>query len=484
VNPPTIPIALTYDDVLLVPRYSEVLPNETDVSTRVTPQLRLELPLVSSAMDTVTEGRMAIAIAREGGLGIVHKNLGIEEQAREVLKVKKSESGTIVDPITIHPSATIGEAQALMRRHEISGIPVVEGDRLVGILTHRDLRFEEGTERPLRDVMTQDVITAPEGITPEESKVLLQKHRIEKLPVVDVHGRLKGLITIKDIEKSERHPLATKDGLGRLRVGAAIGVGSERAERAAALVEAGADVLVIDTAHGHTKAVMGALSATRREHTGVPIIAGNVATAEATEALLDAGADAVKVGIGPGSICTTRVVAGVGMPQLSALLECARVGRARGAPIIADGGIRHSGDVVKALAAGASCVMIGSLFAGTEESPGEVVLYQGRSFKSYRGMGSIGAMQEGSADRYFQSESQKLVPEGIEGIVPYKGSLAASVYQFVGGLRSGMGYLGAKTLDELRERASFIRVTAAGVQEGHVHDVTVTKEAPNYHMRS
>ncbi len=478
---PTIELALTYDDVLLVPRYSEVLPGETNVASVVTAQLAVQIPLLSSAMDTVTEAKMAIAIAREGGLGFVHKNLDIEAQAREVTKVKKSESGTIVDPVTIGPDATLGDAREVMRRHNISGIPVVDGNRLVGILTNRDLRFEEVSNHLVSDAMTREVVTAREGITIDESKVLLQKHRIEKLPVVDKDGKLKGLITIKDIEKSARHPNATKDGFGRLRVGAALGVGADRAERAAAVVEAGADIAVIDTAHGHTKSVLAAVAATKLAHPNLPLIAGNVATGEATRALLDAGADAVKVGIGPGSICTTRIVAGVGVPQLSAIFDCAVVARERGATIIADGGIRHSGDIVKALAAGASCVMIGSLFAGTEEAPGEVVLYQGRSYKSYRGMGSLGAMQDGSADRYFQTDAAKFVPEGIEGMVAYKGSVAASVYQFVGGLRSGMGYLGAQNLEALRQNAKFLRITSAGAAESHVHDVTVTKEAPNYH---
>ncbi|OGQ83307.1 MAG: IMP dehydrogenase [Deltaproteobacteria bacterium RIFOXYA12_FULL_58_15] len=478
---PTIELALTYDDVLLVPRYSEVLPGETNVASVVTAQLAVQIPLLSSAMDTVTEAKMAIAIAREGGLGFVHKNLDIEAQAREVTKVKKSESGTIVDPVTIGPDATLGDAREVMRRHNISGIPVVDGNRLVGILTNRDLRFEEVSNHLVSDAMTREVVTAREGITIDESKVLLQKHRIEKLPVVDKDGKLKGLITIKDIEKSARHPNATKDGFGRLRVGAALGVGADRAERAAAVVEAGVDIAVIDTAHGHTKSVLAAVAATKLAHPNLPLIAGNVATGEATRALLDAGADAVKVGIGPGSICTTRIVAGVGVPQLSAIFDCAVVARERGATIIADGGIRHSGDIVKALAAGASCVMIGSLFAGTEEAPGEVVLYQGRSYKSYRGMGSLGAMQDGSADRYFQTDAAKFVPEGIEGMVAYKGSVAASVYQFVGGLRSGMGYLGAQNLEALRQNAKFLRITSAGAAESHVHDVTVTKEAPNYH---
>jgi IMP dehydrogenase len=480
---PSFPVGLTYDDVLLVPRYSDVLPHETDVTTLLTAAIPVRLPLLSSAMDTVTEAAMATAIAREGGVGFIHKNLEVEAQAQEVQKVKKSTSGTIPNPITIGPAATVGEVRQLMRQHDISGIPIVEDGKLVGILTNRDLRFEESEQRAARDAMTREVITAREGVTPEESRALLQSHRIEKLPVVDADGVLKGLITIKDIEKAERHPLATKDRHGRLRVGAALGVGADRGDRAAALVEAGVDVVAIDTAHGHTRTVIAAVEATKRQFPDLPLIAGNVATAEGTRVLIGAGADAVKVGIGPGSICTTRVVAGVGVPQLSALLDCAEVAADKGVPLIADGGVRHSGDIVKALAAGASCVMIGSLFAGTEEAPGEVVLYQGRSYKAYRGMGSLGAMQAGSADRYFQADQQKFVPEGIEGMVPYKGTVAASVYQFVGGLRSGMGYLGARTIPELRERARFVRITAAGVAESHVHDVMVTNEAPNYRAR-
>lgn len=478
-----IPMALTFDDVLLVPGYSAVLPKEVSVATRLGDTIGLTIPLMSAAMDTVTEGTLAIAMAREGGIGIIHKSFSIDEQAREVLKVKKSESGLIVDPITIGPEATLGEARAVMKRFDISGVPVVDRGALVGIITNRDLRFESRPERPVRDVMTKDVVTAPEGITPDESKELLQKHRIEKLPVVDEKGALRGLITIKDIEKAERHPEATKDALGRLRVGAAIGTGADGAERAAALVEAGVDLLVVDTAHGHSAGVLKAVARVRREFPDLTLVAGNVATGEATSALIDVGVNAVKVGIGPGSICTTRVVAGVGVPQFTAIRECAAIAGKKKIPIIADGGIRNSGDIVKALAAGANCVMVGSLFAGTEEAPGEVILYQGRSFKSYRGMGSLGAMQSGSADRYFQEDTKnslKLVPEGVEGMVPYKGSLAASIHQLMGGLRSGMGYNGAANLGELQSKARFVQVTAAGVREGHVHDVTVTKEAPNY----
>ncbi len=478
-----IPLALTFDDVLLVPQHSAVLPRDTDVSTQIFSGLPLRIPVVAAAMDTVTESRLAIAMAREGGLGFIHKNMPKEAQAKEVLKVKKSESGMIVDPITIHPDAMVAEVRELMRRHEISGIPVVEGSRLVGICTNRDLRFIDKQSLKVRSVMTTQVVTAAEGITLEGAKALLQEHRIEKLPVVDQEGHLRGLITIKDIEKSERHPHATKDAFGRLRVGAAVGPGPDGLERVAALVEAGVDVVVVDTAHGHSQGVLEMVREVRKRFDKLGLVAGNVATAEATEALLDAGANAVKVGIGPGSICTTRVVAGVGVPQLSAVLACAKAAAARGASIIADGGIRYSGDVVKALAAGAACVMVGSLLAGTDEAPGDVVLYQGRSYKTYRGMGSLGAMQDGSADRYFQESAKdalKLVPEGVEGMVPYKGSLAATIFQLTGGLRAGMGYLGAKDLSTLRERAHFLRVSNAGAKESHVHDVMVTNEAPNY----
>ena len=484
-NSASIPLALTFDDVLLVPQYSAILPKEAVVATSLTSLLHLRTPLISAAMDTVTESGLAIAMAREGGIGFIHKNLSIEGQAQEVLRVKKSESGMIVRPITIGSTATLGAARDLMHRHEISGIPVVDGDKLVGIITNRDLRFESNFSQDVRNVMTRNVVTAPEGISLDDSKALLQKHRIEKLPVVDSQGILRGLITIKDIEKSERHPGATKDQLGRLRVGAAVGVGADRIERAAALVEAGVDILAVDTAHGHTESVLQTVRDIKKRHTHVALVAGNVATAAATAALVDAGADVVKVGIGPGSICTTRIVAGVGVPQLTAILECAEEANKRGATIIADGGVRHSGDIVKALAAGASAVMIGSLFAGTDEAPGEMVLYQGRSYKSYRGMGSLGAMKAGSADRYFQDNAEpqqamKLVPEGVEGLSPYKGGISATVFQLVGGLRSGMGYLGAANLAELRTQAQFVRMSNAGVRESHVHDVTVTKEAPNY----
>lgn len=493
VNHDDIPMALTFDDVLLTPQYSEILPRDADVSTQLTRNIILRIPLISAAMDTVTEGTLAIAMAREGGLGFIHKNLTISEQAREVLRVKKSESGMIVDPVTIGPDATVADARALMKRHEISGIPVVdggqnkkEGGRLVGIVTNRDLRFVEHSALLVREVMTKQVVTAREGITIDEAKVLLQKHRIEKVPVVDEAGHIKGLITIKDIEKSARHPLATKDMYGRLRVGAAVGVGADRHARIQALCDAGVDIIAIDTAHGHSRSVIDAVRATKQEFPELPIIAGNVATESATLALLEAGADAIKVGIGPGSICTTRVVAGVGVPQLTAIMQCRRAAEKFGATIIADGGIRHSGDIVKALAAGASCVMLGGLLAGTDEAPGEVILYQGRSYKSYRGMGSLGAMQAGSADRYFQDQAReqalKLVPEGVEGMVPYKGPVHASVYQLVGGVRAGMGYLGACDLATLRAHASFVRISAAGMRESHVHDITVTNEAPNYRV--
>lgn len=478
-----IPLALTFDDVLLVPQYSEVLPKDASVATLLAPDFPLQIPLVSAAMDTVTESRLAIALAREGGLGFIHKNLSIEAQAREVLRVKKSESGMIIAPVTIGPQASIVEALDLMRRHSISGIPVVQNSKLVGILTNRDLRFEQRGNQKVADLMTEKVITAPEGITLDESKRLLQEHRIEKLPVVDSTGKLLGLITIADIEKSEKHPHATKDNLGRLRVGAAVGVGADRAARVAALVEAGVDIIAIDTAHGHSASVLQAVKDSRREWPKLTILAGNVATSDATKALFDAGADTVKVGIGPGSICTTRIVAGVGVPQLSAIFDCARVAQSYGKPIVADGGVRHSGDIVKALAAGGFVVMVGSLLAGTDEAPGEVILYQGRSFKSYRGMGSLGAMQQGSADRYFQDpehQPMKFVPEGVEGLVAHKGALSTIIYQLIGGLRSGMGYLGAKDLGALRERAQFVRISSAGYRESHVHDVTVTKEAPNY----
>ena len=472
---------LTFDDVLLVPAYSEVLPKDVDVKSRLARGLDLNIPLVSAAMDSVTEARAAICMAREGGLGIVHKNLDPQTQAREVEKVKRAESGMVLAPVTVRPDQKLRDALAVMREHDISGVPVVEEGRPVGILTARDIRFEQNLDQPVRALMTKDLVTVSPGVSNEDARKLLHKHRIEKLLVVD-NGRLLGLITIKDIMQADRNPHAVKDGKGRLRVGAAIGPGPDRAERAAALVAAGVDVLVVDTAHGHSKGVIDAVRATKKEHPQVPIIAGNVATAEATKALIDAGADGVKVGIGPGSICTTRVVAGVGVPQVTAVADCAKVGDEHDVPIIADGGIKYSGDVVKAIAAGASVVMVGSLFAGTDESPGDLVLYQGRSYKVYRGMGSLGAMKKGSKDRYGQggAADEKLVPEGIEGRVPHRGSLASILYQLVGGLRAGMGYTGSRTIAELRKDARFVRITSQGLRESHVHDVIITEEAPNY----
>ncbi|MCA9537539.1 MAG: IMP dehydrogenase [Myxococcales bacterium] len=479
-----IPLALTFDDVLLVPQYSEVLPGQVSTRTRLARGIELGIPLVSSAMDTVTEAETAIAMARAGGLGVVHKNLTPEQQAREVQRVKKAQSGLVVDPVTVAPDQPLGDAVALMRAHGISGLPVVEEGRPVGILTHRDLRFEQRLDRPVCALMTTDLVIAPEGITLEDSKALLHRHRIEKLLVTDAAGRLRGLITIKDIEKAEAHPNACTDARGRLRVAAAVGVGADRKTRVAALVAAEVDVIVVDTAHGHSRGVLDAVRALRAEHHDLPIIAGNVATADATRALIEAGADAVKVGIGPGSICTTRVVAGVGVPQISAIMECAQAAAERDVPIIADGGIKFSGDVVKAIAAGAHVVMVGGLLAGTAEAPGTVVLYQGRSYKAYRGMGSVGAMQQGSSDRYFQEGQapRKLVPEGIEGRVPYRGPLADTLYQLVGGLRAGMGYTGNADIESLRTCARFVRITSAGLKESHVHDVVVTQEAPNYRI--
>ncbi len=476
--------ALTFDDVLLQPGESEVLPKQVELHTRVTRGLELGIPLLSSAMDTVTEARTAIAMAAEGGLGVIHKNLSPEEQALEVLKVKKYESGMVVNPVTIEDGALLSQAVALMREHQISGIPVIRQGTLVGILTNRDLRFERNLAQKVSAVMTTKLITAREGVTQEEAKELLHKHRIEKLLVVDDQARLKGLITIKDIEKTVAHPQAAKDKQGRLLCGAAVGVGPDLAERAAALVAAGVDVLVVDTAHGHSRGVLEAVRVLRQRYADVQLVAGNVATREGCAALVDAGVDAVKVGIGPGSICTTRVVAGVGVPQISAIDDCARVAWQHGVPIISDGGIKFSGDIVKALAAGASTVMIGSLFAGTEEAPGDVILYQGRSYKEYRGMGSLGAMRRGSKDRYFQSDQEeaKLVPEGIEGRVPYKGTVAMNVHQLLGGLRAGMGYTGCKTLKDLREKGRFVKITSAGLRESHVHDVIITQEAPNYRL--
>lgn len=472
---------LTFDDVLLVPARSEVLPRDVDVSSYLTRKIKLNIPVMSAGMDTVTDSRMAIAIAREGGIGIVHKNMTIEQQAMEVDKVKRSEHGIITDPIFLHPEDKVQDALDLMARYRISGIPITVGMKFVGILTNRDLRFEKHYERPIAEVMTKEnLVIAPVGTTLDEAKELLSRHRIEKLPIVDAHGDLKGLITIKDIEKARQYPNSAKDERGRLRVGAAIGVTQDTMERTEALLKAGADVLVVDTAHGHSFGVLQTVSTLRSRFPEAQIVAGNVATAEGTRDLIEAGADAIKVGIGPGSICTTRVVAGIGVPQVTAIVNCALEAEKYGVPVIADGGIKFSGDIVKALAAGAHVVMIGSLFAGTEESPGEIEIYQGRSFKVYRGMGSISAMKEGSRDRYFQDKEQKLVPEGIEGRVPYKGPLSETVYQMVGGLRAGMGYCGTANIDALRTQTKFIRMTSAGLKESHPHDVTITKESPNY----
>ncbi|HEX7625278.1 MAG TPA: IMP dehydrogenase [Anaeromyxobacteraceae bacterium] len=478
-------LALTFDDVLLLPGESDILPKSVETITRLTRNIQLNIPLVSAAMDTVTEARMAIAMAAVGGMGFIHKNLSVERQAAEVLKVKKFESAVVGDPITIEPEARLAQAVKLMRDNGISGIPVTRKGRLVGILTNRDLRFERNLEQRVEEVMTKDLVTAREGVTIEQAKDLLHRHRIEKLLVVNEAFELRGLITIKDIEKVQQHPNAAKDAKGRLLCGAAVGVGPDREARVAALLKAGADVIAIDTAHGHSAGVLEAVRATRANFTHIELVAGNVATAEATDALCRAGVDAVKVGIGPGSICTTRVVSGVGVPQITAVDDCARAAEKHGVPIISDGGVKYSGDVVKALAAGAASVMVGSLLAGTEEAPGDVILYQGRSYKSYRGMGSIGAMKDGSKDRYFQTEvteADKLVPEGIEGRVPYKGSVQMNVFQLVGGLRSGMGYTGCKNIAELRQKARFIRISAAGLRESHVHDVIVEKEAPNYRI--
>jgi IMP dehydrogenase len=474
---------LTFDDVLLLPLASDLLPHQCEVSTFLTRKIRLNIPLVSSPMDTVTESRTAIAIAQSGGIGFIHRNLSIEQQASEVEAVKKFESGMIADPVTVHPDQKIQDALAIMNRFKISGLPVViEGGKLVGILTNRDLRFEKRFDKPVREVMTTKLITAKPGIDLEKAKEMLQAYRIEKLPLVDDQQRLRGLITVKDMDKAERHPNASKDQMGRLRVGAAIGVGTDREERVAALKRAGVDVLCVDTAHGHSHNVIEALKATKRECPEIEVVAGSVATGEGAQALIEAGADALRVGMGPGSICTTRVVSGVGVPQITAVMECVAAAEPRRIPVIADGGIRFSGDITKALAAGASTVMIGSLFAGTEESPGETILYQGRTYKLHRGMGSLGAMTERTRDRYGQAEvpETKLVPEGIEGRVPYRGSLFSTIDQLIGGLQSGMGYLGAANLAELRRRAKFIRVSDAGQRESHVHDVFITKEAPNY----
>jgi IMP dehydrogenase len=478
--------ALTFDDVLLVPQRSEVLPSEVDVSTRLTQKIALSIPIISAAMDTVTEAPLAIAMAQEGGLGIIHKNMTIPAQAAEVDKVKRSESGMIVDPVTVSPTARVADALEVMARYRISGVPVTQGTKLVGILTNRDLRFETRTTLPVSDLMTkEDLITVPVGTTLEQAKEILHRHKVEKLLVVDRDYNLKGLITVKDIQKQIKYPNACKDSLGRLRVGAALGVTPDVLDRAAALIEAKVDVVVIDTAHGHTSRVLQTIEAFKKRFGDQEVIAGNVGTYEGAAELIAAGVAAVKVGMGPGSICTTRIVSGSGMPQITAISQAAKAAAKADVPIIADGGVKFSGDVVKALAAGASSVMIGSLFAGTDESPGELILRQGRSFKSYRGMGSIGAMKEGSRDRYFQEfegNSQKLVPEGIEGMVPYKGPLSAMVQQLVGGLRAGMGYCGTGTMKDLQAKARFVRISSAGLKESHVHDVIITKEAPNYRL--
>ena len=480
-------LALTFDDVLLLPGYSEVHPRDVDTTTQLTREIALNVPIVSAAMDTVTESALAIAIAQEGGIGIIHKNLPVAEQVEEVDRVKRSESGMIVNPITLPPDVPIARALELMEKFRISGVPITEGKRLVGIHTNRDLRFVRGKDLRVKDVMThENLITAPVGTTLEEAERILHQNRIEKLLVVDESFQLRGLITVKDIQKRIRYPRACKDHLGRLRVGAAIGVGAENLDRLDELVRAGVDLIAIDSAHGHSKAVIETTRAAKQKHPSVQLMVGNVATAEGTRDLIDAGADAVKVGMGPGSICTTRVVAGVGVPQISAVLECAAAAAGAGVPIIADGGIKYSGDLVKALAAGAHSVMIGNLLAGTEESPGETILYEGRTYKVYQGMGSLSAMSSGRGDRYFQEgvkDLKKLVAEGIEARVPYKGQVANVIYQLMGGLRAGMGYCGVSNIDELRTKTRFIRITQAGLRESHPHDVTITKEAPNYEIR-
>ena len=478
-------LGLTYDDVVLVPAKSAILPSEVEVGTRLTRNIRINIPIISSAMDTVTESRLAIAMAREGGLGIIHRVLAPADQAAEVDRVKKSESGMILDPVTISPEETIRDAHQLMAKYRISGIPVTKDKKLVGILTNRDLRFEMRMDLKVSQVMKRDrLVTAPEGTSLEKAREILHEHRIEKLPVVNKRGELKGLITIKDIEKRIKYPNACKDSHGRLCVGAAVGVGSDTEDRVALLKKAGVDLIVVDTAHGHSQSVLDTVRMIKKQYPNLELVAGNIATAEAAKDLLKAGVDAVKVGVGPGSICTTRIVSGSGMPQLTAIADCAKVLDGSGVPIIADGGIKFSGDISKALAAGASSVMLGGLLAGTEESPGETVLYQARTYKVYRGMGSIGAMERGGGDRYGQGgrPAQKLVPEGIEGRVPYKGSVSAVIYQLVGGVKSGMGYCGCKTIPDLQQKATFIRQTVAGLRESHVHDVIITKEAPNYRM--
>lgn len=476
---------LTFDDVLLVPAYSEILPREVSLTTRITRDLTLNLPLVSAAMDTVTESRLAIALAREGGIGILHKNMSIERQAEQVRKVKRSESGLITDPLTLRPEATVGEARRMMRENSIGGIPITEATgKLVGILTNRDLRFEKNNDRAVGEAMTKErLVTAPQGTTMAQAENILEEYKIEKLPIVDANGILKGMITFRDILQLKSHPNAAKDGMGRLLCGAAVGITADVLDRVEALVAAGVDLITLDSAHGHSKGVMETVKKVKTAFKNLPVIAGNIATAAGALALAEAGADAVKVGVGPGSICTTRVVTGAGAPQLTAIMEAAEALKKSGVPVIADGGIRYTGDLVKAIVAGAACVMAGSVFAGTEESPGETIIYEGRKFKSYRGMGSVEAMKEGSSDRYFQdveADIKKLVPEGIVGRVPYKGHLSEVVQQFVGGLRAGMGYCGAKNIETLQEKGQFIRITAASMAESHPHDVVITKEAPNY----
>jgi IMP dehydrogenase len=476
---------LTFDDVLLIPAKSEVLPKSVDLSTYLTKNIKLMIPLISAGMDTVTEGKMAISMAREGGIGIIHKNMTIEEQALEVDKVKRSEHGVIVDPFFLSPEHIVGDAVELMERYHISGVPITTKGKLVGILTNRDIRFETNYDRFISEVMTKDkLVTAAEGITMDEAKAILTRHKIEKLPIVNKQGMLKGLITIKDIEKAIKYPNSAKDNKGRLLVGAAVGITEDIMERVGALYNSKVDVVVVDTAHGHSSGVVEAVKKVKKKYPDLELIAGNVATADATLELIEAGADAIKVGIGPGSICTTRVISGVGVPQITAVYDCAKAAKKYDIPVIADGGVKYSGDITKAIAAGANAVMIGSLFAGTEESPGETIIYKGRSFKSYRGMGSIGAMERGSRDRYFQEEDKKLVPEGVEGKVPYKGTLKDTVYQLMGGLRSGMGYCGTLTIDALQKNGKFIKITNAALRESHPHDILITKESPNYSMQN
>lgn len=475
---------LTFDDVLLIPAHSDVLPRDVDVRTHLTQNVTLNIPVMSAGMDTVTEAEMAIAMAREGGIGVIHKNMSIDEQAREVKLVKRSEHGIIVDPIYLAPDNTLSDADELMNKYHISGVPITENGKLVGIITNRDMRFETDLSRPISDIMTsKGLITAPEHTTMEEAKRILQAHRIEKLPLVDDDGHLKGLITIRDIEKMRKFPNSNKDSDGRLKVAAAIGVTSDVEDRVEALLDAKADVLVIDTAHGHSEGVLQTIRRLRKSFPHLELIAGNVATYDATKALIEAGVSAVKVGIGPGSICTTRVIAGIGVPQITAIYDCAKAAEGTGIPIIADGGIQYSGDIAKALGAGASCVMLGNLLAGTEEAPGEMIIYQGKNYKSYRGMGSLGAMQAGSKDRYFQQNAKKLVPEGIEGRIPYKGHVSDVLFQLIGGLRASMGYCGAKNIKAMNEDTQFIQITGAGLRESHPHDVSITKEAPNYSVK-